>query len=158
MIDLSDIEKFEDWWARIEQLIVAADAVVFVISLDSIRSEVCEKELEFAASLHKRLAPILAYAIDQALIPEKLRQINYLVCGTLAAGLEDAAGELVKFVNSDIGWLREHTRIGELALRWEASRRASYLSLGGRSPPQPDSGAIEDRLPVPNCPARNRHL
>src|SRR5882672_5715692 len=59
LIDRSEIYAFEDWWKRIEALIVSADAVVFVLSPDSTASEVCGKEIAFAASLNKRLAPIV---------------------------------------------------------------------------------------------------
>jgi hypothetical protein len=38
LIDRRDIAKFEDWWRRIEALIVQADTIVFVISPDAVKS------------------------------------------------------------------------------------------------------------------------
>ncbi len=58
LIDRSEIYAFEDWWRRIEALIVKADTIVFVLSPNAIASEVCAKEVNFAASLNKRFAPI----------------------------------------------------------------------------------------------------
>jgi hypothetical protein len=59
LIDRTDIYAFEDWWRRIESLLARADTVVFVISPEAVASEICNKEIEFAASLNKRLAPIV---------------------------------------------------------------------------------------------------
>src|SRR6266850_2018282 len=58
LIDRAEIYAFEDWWKRIEALIARADTVVFVLSPDAVASEVCSREVAFAASLNKRLAPI----------------------------------------------------------------------------------------------------
>src|ERR1700732_700348 len=79
LIDRSAIYAFEDWWQRIETLIVRADVVVFVISPDAIASEICDKELTFAASLNKRLAPILWRRVDDKTIPEALARLNFIL-------------------------------------------------------------------------------
>lgn len=57
LIDKTEIYAFDDWWKRIETVISQSDSVVFVISPDSVSSEVCRKEIAFADSLNKRLAP-----------------------------------------------------------------------------------------------------
>jgi hypothetical protein len=59
LIDRTEIYAFEEWWQRIETLIVRADTVIFVLSPDSVASEVALKEVAFAASLNKRFAPIV---------------------------------------------------------------------------------------------------
>ena len=60
LIDRRDIAHFEEWWKRIEELILRCDTVVFVISPDAVKStSVCRREVSFAQSLNKRLAPIL---------------------------------------------------------------------------------------------------
>ena len=57
MLDRNEIYAFEDWWKRIEALIAQADTVVFVISPDAVASDVCHKEVAFAASLNKQRDP-----------------------------------------------------------------------------------------------------
>src|SRR5262245_49670621 len=52
-IDRSEIYAFEDWWKRIEELIVNADTVAFVLSPDAVASDVALKEVALAASLKK---------------------------------------------------------------------------------------------------------
>src|SRR5712671_8132790 len=70
LVDRTDIYAFEDWWKRIEALIVRADTVVFVLSPDSAASDVARKEIAFAASLNKRFAPILLRPVTSAAVPE----------------------------------------------------------------------------------------
>ncbi len=59
LIDRAEIVALEDWWKRIETLIVQADTVIFVLSSDGLLSGVCKREVEFADSLNKRLAPVV---------------------------------------------------------------------------------------------------
>jgi hypothetical protein len=63
LIDRSEIYAFEDWWKRIQALIAQADTVIFVLSPDAVASEVCAKEVAFAASLNKRFAPVIGQEI-----------------------------------------------------------------------------------------------
>jgi hypothetical protein len=58
LIDRSDIYPFEDWWQRIQGLIAQCDTVIFVLSPDAVASPTCIREIDFAASLNKRFAPL----------------------------------------------------------------------------------------------------
>ena len=78
LIDRSEIYAFEDWWKRIESLIAQADTVVFVLSPDAVSSEVCHKEIDFAASLNKRLAPIVHRRTDGKVVPIALAALNFI--------------------------------------------------------------------------------
>ena len=66
MIDREEIYAFEDWWKRIQALIGRADTIVFVLSPDAAKSDVALKEVEYAASLNKRFAPIVCKRIDDS--------------------------------------------------------------------------------------------
>lgn len=50
-VDRKDIEKGEEWWARIKQLIAEADSVIFVLSPDFAVSPICQNEVDFAEGL-----------------------------------------------------------------------------------------------------------
>jgi hypothetical protein len=130
-IDRTDIEKFEDWWKRVQNLITAADVLLFAISPDSVRSEICQRELDFALSLKKRIAPVLVRPIEGSQLPETLRRINYFSLAE-SSGPDPAAEALAQFISSDIEWVREHTRLGELAIRWDATGRPGSLQLRGK--------------------------
>src|SRR5262249_1340000 len=69
---------FEALWPRVEALISGADAVVFVLSPDSIASQVALREVSFAASLNKRIAPVVWRRVDDKLVPEALANLNFI--------------------------------------------------------------------------------
>lgn len=129
-VDRSAIEKGEEWWARIQQLIREADAIVFVLSPASIASAVCQQEIDFAERLNKRFVPIVARDLDNGRVPDALARLNHIVFHE-ADAFDVAVDQLVRALQTDIGWIREHTRLGSLAARWEARDRARELVLRG---------------------------
>src|ERR1700681_4671217 len=78
LIDRTEIYAFEEWWKRIEALIARADTVVFVLSPDSVTSDVALKEVSFAASLNKRFAPIVCRAVSAKAVPSALAKLNFV--------------------------------------------------------------------------------
>ena len=78
LIDRTEIYAFEDWWKRIEALIASADTVVYVVSPDGVGSKIALREVSFAASLHKRLAPIVCRRVDDEAVPEQLAKLNFI--------------------------------------------------------------------------------
>ena len=140
-VDREHIEKSEAWWVRIQQLITEADSIIFALSPESVDSEVCNAEVEFAESLNKRLLPILVRKLEGRPVPAGLARLNYVdfvpkptlpdpeLCAS--SGFEPAIGDLVRALETDIPWIREHTRLGALAERWEARKRPSDLLLRG---------------------------
>src|SRR6516165_2097004 len=79
LIDRTDIYAFEEWWKRVEKLIARADTIVFVLSPDALRpGSVALKEVEFAASLNKRFAPIVFSPVEDKSVPEALAKLNFI--------------------------------------------------------------------------------
>ncbi len=131
LIDRTEIYAFEDWWARIQSLIAQADTVIFVLSPDSVGSDVCGKEVAFAASLNKRFAPIVFQRVDDKSVPEALSRLNFIFFDQDA--LFDASfSRLCDALHTNIDWIRKHTEYGEAARRWESDGRPGGLLL--RSP------------------------
>ena len=58
-VDWDDIRKGEDWWQSIKRGIEAADTFLFVVTPDSIASNVCRDEIEYANQCNKRFLPIV---------------------------------------------------------------------------------------------------
>ena len=131
LIDRTEIYAFEDWWKRIEALIVQADTVVFVLSPDSVASEVARKEVAFAASLNKRFAPIVCRRVDDEAVPEALAKLNFIFFDD-DARFDESVNRLAEALATDIDWIRQHTEIGEQARRWASADRPRGLLL--RSP------------------------
>src|SRR5436305_4143467 len=120
LIDRTDIYAFEDWWKRIEDLIVHADTVVFVLSPDSVGSEVARKEVAFAASLNKRLAPIVFRPVEDKFVPDALAKLNFISFDA-TAHFERSADWLAEALKTDTSWIRLHTEFGEQARRWASA-------------------------------------
>src|SRR5262249_52923451 len=93
LIDRTEIYAFEEWWTRIEALVARADTVVFVLSPDSVASEVALKEVAFAASLNKRFAPIVCRPVSAKTVPEALEKLNFAFFDD-AARFEESADRL----------------------------------------------------------------
>src|ERR1700683_5562886 len=72
LIDREEIYAFEDWWKRLQALIIRADTVVFVISPDAVASREALREVEYAASQNKRCAPIVCRRAPESETPEAL--------------------------------------------------------------------------------------
>lgn len=134
LIDRRDIQKFEDWWARIESLIVQADTLIFVLTPDSLKTtSVCQQEINLAQSLNKRLAPIVLRDIDGAAAPLPLRRLNWIDFRD-DSQFGSRLRELIDALETDIEWIRLHTRFGEFAQRWHAAGRPGPGGLMLRPP------------------------
>jgi TIR domain len=140
LIDRTEIYAFEDWWERIKNLIGSADTIVFVLSPDSVASEVCTKEVAYATSLNKRFAPIVCRRVEDSAVPEALRRLNFIFFSE-PASFEVKADRLAEALETDIEWIRRHTQFGEFALRWHAAGRPGPGGLMLRPPLLTDAEA-----------------
>lgn len=129
-LDRHDIAAGEDWEARLGALIEAADTVVFLVSPAAVRSERCTWEVKTAEDLSKRVLPVLAVNVPEVDTPESLRRRNYV---KFTDGRSFASGlrELSLALRENVAWIREHTRLGELAARWRQRERPDDLLLRG---------------------------
>ena len=91
------------------------------------------KEVAFAVSLNKRLAPIVCRTVAEEPIPEALARLHFIDFVD-AARFEASADLLATALQTDIAWIRRHTEIGDSARKWAVveGRRPHGLLL--RSP------------------------
>ena len=68
-VDWEDIPLGADWWEEIESGIEKTDTFVFIISPDSIVSDVCSREIDYAISHNKRM--VLVVYRDTQNVPAK---------------------------------------------------------------------------------------
>ena len=134
-IDRVGIHGAENWEQRIGQLILEADIVVFVLSPDSTISEICAWEVDEALRRGKRIVPVLCRPLDDHQPHERLRDLNYIFFypdpNTPGSGFGTGLARLVDALSVDVDWLREHTRLGELAVRWESNEQPTDLLVRG---------------------------
>jgi formylglycine-generating enzyme required for sulfatase activity len=129
-LDKHDIAAGENWEERLGRLIEAADTVVFVISPDAVTSERCSWEVDYTFQLKKRLFPVVWRRVDESSMPLRLKQLNYIFFDR-PHSFGPSMLTLAVALKTDISWIREHSRIGEAAIRWGARGRAEALLFRG---------------------------
>lgn len=127
--DTDDILPTEAWKERLANLISQADTIVFCLSPRSAISDVCRWEIAHAERLKKRIMPIVVERVEDGTAPEGLAKLNYIFFDS-AEGFGSSLGSLVQSLRTDIGWIREHTRIGELSRRWAQQKTKDELLRG----------------------------
>lgn len=134
-LDREDIGGGEDWRARLTAMLIGADTVVFALSPGSLGSDICKWEVAEAERLSKRIIPIVAHPIGQIAPPGRLSALNYIHMTAdpmmPGSGFGSGLARLVAALNTDSEWLREHTRLGELASGWDAKGRPAHRLLTG---------------------------
>jgi tetratricopeptide (TPR) repeat protein len=129
-LDRTDIAPGEPWKDRLAGLIRVADTMVYLVSPDSIRSTICEWEVSEADRLGKRIIPVVCRQTDADTIPPALGRLNFLFA-TEPADLPNALARLEEALRQDLAWIREHTRLTEIAVRWDAGGRKRSQALRG---------------------------
>ncbi|WP_161494840.1 TIR domain-containing protein [Bradyrhizobium canariense] len=129
-IDERDLPLAVEFQAELLDFIRNADAVVFLISAASLKSQWCRWELDQVAALSKRLAPVLIEVLADVEIPEPVRKINFVNL-TNPDTFEADVDRLTSALKTDIQWVKAHTRWGERARRWDELGRARSTLLRG---------------------------
>ncbi len=147
-IDQEDIAPGEPWEQRLSGLIESADTVVYVLSPDSLISDHCSWEVQETLRLNKRLLPVMWREVPDDKVPPELSTLNYTFFSgknSYAQGLR----ELSEALRVDFVWIREHTRIGALARRWDARGRSEAMLLRGDELEQASAWAARRPLDAP---------
>jgi WD40 repeat protein len=134
-VDRHGIHGGEDWKRRLGNLIRDADTVVFVLSPSSAVSDICAWEVDEAVRLGKRIIPVLCRPLESAKPPRQLADLNYIFFyseqKSPGSGFGAGLVRLVAALNTDLDWLREHTRYLQRASEWEAVGRPDNRLLSG---------------------------
>jgi len=119
-VDWEGIAKGTEWWKEIEAGIEGANTFVFVISPDSVASEVCQKEINHAKNYNKQILPIVYRDAYELLEKENsahqaISSHNWLFFrDTDTDSFEKSFQELIDALNLNIAYVKEHTRLLDL--------------------------------------------
>jgi tetratricopeptide (TPR) repeat protein len=102
-----------------------------IVRVAAVASEVCAKEVAFAASLNKRFAPLVHQRVGDMQVPKALSRLNFIFFDD-EARFGESLERLIDALATDIAWIRKHTEYGEAARHWAAADRPGGLLL--RSP------------------------
>jgi len=131
-VDWEGIPPSSDWMVEITAAIEASDALVFVISPDSLKSKICMDELELGIKYNKKIIPVLYADPDkgQKMHP-KLASTNWVYMRPKKDDFKATVPKLIESIQTDLGWVQKHTRLLQRATEWEQKERnKSYLLQG----------------------------
>src|SRR5215813_8708543 len=106
-VDWESIPPAADWLEQIFRGIEESDAFIFLISPDSIASEVCKVEVGRAALNNKRIIPIVLRDVNPQDALESIRKLNW----TYMRETDDFDAGMAKVktaIELDLDWLEEH--------------------------------------------------
>jgi len=128
-VDTEGIRDAEVFPAALRAAVESSDGFVFVISPDSVSSTFCEQEVDRAIELNKRIVPLLLEKVPDERVPQEVRVRNWIPVGD--GDFERGIDRLVKALDTDLEWTKEHTGWLLKALEWEArGRERSFLLRG----------------------------
>src|SRR5215203_5637716 len=131
-IDWKDIPLIAKWKEEVFSAIENADFYAAVISPDFIASKPCQEELEHAARNHKRMAPLWHRNVADEDVPPDLAAHQYVFLRE-RDDFEDAFERLLEALDTDLEWVRFHTRLLSSAKEWDKGERDPSLLLRGKT-------------------------
>ena len=126
--DWQDIPPTADWLAEIYGGIEAADSFLFVISPDSVASEICTLEIEHAVKHNKRLVPVVWKEAEDHQVHSAMTAHNWLFLRA-EDDFEANFELLIQALDTDLEHVREHTRLLTRAIEWDQDQRSKGLAL-----------------------------
>lgn len=118
------ISAEDEWWKRLQEMIAAADVMVFLVSPDSASSAVCDEEIAYARALGKRIIAVLARPVDFAKAPPRLSALNVRIdFSENGPGFDAALAGLVTALEMNVGWHREGRKYYARVQEWDVAGR-----------------------------------
>jgi WD40 repeat protein len=121
-VDWEEIPPSAEWLKRICSAIDEADTFVFVLSPDSVSSEVCRIEIDHASSRRKRIIPVLRRKVEVAQVPQALAQLQWLFFEE-EGDFNQSFSQLIDTIDTDLERVQFHTRLLTRAIWWDERGR-----------------------------------
>lgn len=118
-IDWEDIPPSNDWLDEIYGGIECSDAFIFVLSPDSVNSDVCNIEVDHAVKNGKRIIPVVCRDVDYRDVRKELASLNWIFFRSDGDDFNAGMKLLVKALDVDLRHARYHTKLLERAILWE---------------------------------------
>jgi len=129
-VDWDSIPFGTDWWEEIKTGIEVADTFMFVLSPASVASEVCAREIEHAVQHNKRLVPIVCEDMNPSDVHPELSKINWIFLRP-EDDFDQGFRNLINVLDTDLPYVRTHTRLLIRANEWNNSQQDESLLLRG---------------------------
>lgn len=148
-VDWENIPVAVDWWQEIQLGIELADTFIFVLSPDSVQSQVCRQEIDYAVEHNKRLVPVVFQDVQPDQVHPELARLNWIFLRPEDT-FDDGFQKLLTALDQNIDYVRDHTRILLRALEWDRHQRDSSYLLRGRDLHRANDYLVQGRKEEPN--------
>jgi len=129
-VDWQDIPPSTEWLEEIYEAIERSDVFIFIISSDSVDSEMCSKEVAHAIQNNKRLIPVVLDDIPARSVTPELAALNWIFFRE-SDKFETSLQDVLEAIEVDHDWVKAHTYYQNRALEWERKEKeAGYLLRG----------------------------
>ncbi len=129
-IDWRDIPPTAEWLKEVYAAIDAADDFLFMLSSAALDSPTCELELQHALDNNKRLIPVVVEDIQPEGVRDEVSALNWIFCRA-GDDFESAVRVLFEAIDTDLDWVRSHTRLLVRAREWEHRGKDESFLLKG---------------------------
>jgi WD40 repeat protein len=129
-IDTEGIADSEVFPQAIRSAIEGSDAFLFVITPAAVASDFCEQEVSYARTLEKRIVPVLRSPVPDPELPEEIRERNWIPFTELD-DYDTSLERVVRALDTDLNFRREHTRWLVKAIEWDGEKRDRSFLLHG---------------------------
>ncbi|HEY5704164.1 MAG TPA: TIR domain-containing protein [Terrimicrobiaceae bacterium] len=152
-VDWEGIRPTEEFMQAIYSAIESADTFIFVLSPESISSMVCGKEIAHAIAQNKRMVPLVARDVNAPEVPDALAKLNWIFCRD-SDDFQQATEILISALDTDLEWVRAHTRLLTRAVEWETKGKNNSFVLRGDDLREAErwlteAGSDKERQPTP---------
>ncbi len=134
--NLSDIKTGVEFQEEINKGIEAADTLVYLLSPDSLASQYCQIEIDYAKKLNKRIITLLIRETDLNTIPADIRAIQFIdfLVGKDEDGekkFKDSADKILNELYKDNDYYDLHKVFLVKALKWQRQNNNPTVLLRG---------------------------
>ena len=149
-VDWEDIPASAEWLKEIFGAIDGVDTFLFIVSPESVASKMCLREVQHAAENGKRIVTILHRDVDTRTLTSPLADIQWLLFRD-ADDFDAALRALIQTLDTDLNWVRAHTRLLVRAREWEGNGRDRSFLLRGKDLAEAEHwmGSVQPKEPKP---------
>jgi hypothetical protein len=171
-VDWQNIDYSAKWWQEICEGIEQAQNFLFIITPDSMNSEYCHKEIQYARQLGKRIVTVIRCHPDEKLLVvswykkpweqtarenwEYLQTIQYLLFRP-EDNFNTALDSLFQTISTDPVHVQTHTRLLVWIREWKNSEQNPSFLLRGDDLRNAETwlAAADQKKPVPTSTQRD---
>jgi WD40 repeat protein len=152
-VDWESIHPSSDWFEEIAEGVDQSDAVIFVVTRNSVQSKECRAEVEHARRAEIRLVPVLREPVQPGRIPGGAAAFQWVEFLD-DASFDESVLALRRALETDLDWVKDHTRLRLRALEWDREGRPTGKLLNRPELREAEewvrrSGEDEERRPSP---------